>query len=128
MRLLEIDVTNFGSYKRFSFDFTNRGLVLIQGHTGSGKSTALDAVVWMLYGQTAKDGNADDIRSWFCSEDEETHGILNIGIGTSSIGITRIRGKVNDLYWVEESSEEVHRGKDLTETQKLLEKRLGVSS
>ncbi len=123
MRLGLLTATYFGSYLNFIFDFSNTGAALIYGATGSGKSTVLDMVCWTLFGCTAKDGTADEVRAW--GVDAPTDTTLEVG----NITVIRSRGKPsqNDLYWLEGDSETKHRGKDLTETQKLLERRLGVS-
>lgn len=124
MNLLKAKVENFGSYDNLEYEFHNQGLALIYGATGSGKSTLQDIPTWILFGQTAKDGNADDVRSW--NSEEPTKGELQIEIRESKITITRIRGRTgqNDLYWDE--SGQIHRGKDISETQILLNNRIGV--
>lgn len=131
MKLKQCSASNFGSYKELSFDFSNLGLTLIHGATGSGKSTLQDLACWTLFGVTAKNGNADEVRSWV-AQDEPTMTTLDIDLPDSSIQITRIRGKSsqNDLYWKETSQDEpqVLRGKDITETQKLLNERLGTNA
>lgn len=127
MRLLNIEVTNFGSYPHFALDLSNLGLALIQGKTGAGKSTIMDAVCWTLFGVTAKDGNADDIRPW--TTDEVTKGEILVESEGETLHIIRIRGKgQNDLYYYTPGILDRIRGKDLTDTQKLLEKRLGVTA
>lgn len=125
MRLLKAKVTNFGSYDELAFDFDNQGLALVYGNTGSGKSTLQDIAPWIMFGVTAKDGNSDDVRSW-TNDGAPTIGILNIAISDMEIEICRVRGnsKQNDLYWIEDGLH--RRGKDLPDTQKLLNERLGV--
>lgn len=128
MKVKQVEVTNFGSYKHLQFDFSNQGLALIHGKTGSGKSTLQDVPCWILYGITAKDGNVDDIRSYKYL-DEATTGTAIVETATGNITVHRIRGKSseNDLYWFESTSDTPRRGKDIADTQKLLEARLGVS-
>lgn len=120
-------MTNFGSYKEFSIDFEAKGLTLLSGKTGSGKSTIPDIVFWVLFGETAKGGSVDDIRSWH--GDGATIGTLEVQTTDGIVLITRIRGKTsdNDLYWTTAEGEEPIRGKDLKDTQRLLEAKLGVS-
>lgn len=125
MKLMAIFCTNFASYDNLDFNFEGQGLALIHGATGSGKSTLQDAACWVLYGQTAKGLGSDEIRSWGTSE--ATQALLMVGTQTGMIAITRKRGKQseNDLYWQESGYDQKHRGKDITETQKLLNQRLG---
>jgi exonuclease SbcC len=125
MRVTQLTVTNFGSYENLTFDFNHLGLSLISGPTGVGKSTLLDAVTWCLFGRTAKGGGVDDVRNW-AIKDQATAGIIKL----NDLTVTRIRGKSseNDLYWQEGTSEDKRRGKDLKDTQRLLEARLGVTA
>lgn len=129
MKLHQCEVINFGSYKSLRFDFADQGLALIYGKTGSGKSTIPDVAAWMLYGVTAKDGNADDVVSWF-SNNEPTRGVLYVQLSQSNevIEIHRERGPKNDLFWIESNgSPDPIRGSSLMDTQRLLTERLGVS-
>ena len=66
MKLKTMVLDNFGSYSHLEHNFEDSGLTLVHGETGSGKSTLLDGPVWCLFGQTAKGGTADSIRSWPC--------------------------------------------------------------
>jgi len=129
LKLLTATGTNFASYKNFDFDYSGAGLSLIYGATGSGKSTMLDIATWTLFGITAKGGSVDDVRSWQ-HNGEPTTVSLKVQTPLSEITVYRVRGssKQNDLYWVEGASQEPHRGKNVVETQRLLEERLGVSS
>lgn len=130
MKLINAAVKNFGSYKFLGFDFENTALTLIHGATGSGKSTIMDIAPWILYGVTAKNGNVDEIRSW-TAVNEDTVGLLKVEMPDGQqLQITRIRGdKNNDLFWYEQGEEDRKiRGKDISDTQKLLVSRLGVSA
>lgn len=130
MKLITCEAWNFGSYAHIKFDMDQIGLGLVYGKTGSGKSMLADLPCWIMFGQTAKNGAADEIRSWQ-TPDQPTKGVLNVHIGQGSIEITRIRGKSgqNDLFWIEQNApEKKERGKDLSETQRLLCSRIGIDS
>lgn len=119
MKVLSVSLKNFASYESLEFDFTGQGLTLISGPTGAGKSTLCDAIPWVLFGRTAKDGAVDEVLSWPGDLITSGHIVLENGLT-----VTRIRGyKVNDLYFNENT-----RGKDLQDTQKLINQTLGVTS
>lgn len=129
MKLKNCYVENFGSYRSFEIDFSSRGLSLLHGKTGSGKSTIPDMPCWILYGNTAKNGNADDVKSW-TADDAPTKGVLSVElVDGREVEVTRIRGKSNenDLFWRESDSPSLSRGKDITDSQKLLDSLLGIS-
>ncbi len=119
MRIISAHVQNFGSYKGLTFDFQNQGLTLIQGPTGSGKSTLCDIIPWILFGHTAKGGKVDEIRSW--NSEGSTTGTIRLANGYT---ISRSRNP-NDLYFCINDAE-VRRGKDLGDTQKQINSLLGL--
>ena len=56
MRPIELELTAFGSYAEKTvvpFDQFDKGLFLITGDTGAGKTTIFDAIVFALYGDTS---------------------------------------------------------------------------
>lgn len=63
MKLIRLEFSGIGSFAdRMEIDFgslSSAGLFLIEGPTGSGKSTILDAIVFALYGSVA--GAASDV-------------------------------------------------------------------
>lgn len=127
MRVISCSLTNFASYKQLDFNFTDQGLTLIQGRTGSGKSTLCDAVPWVLFGTTAKGGPVSDVISW--PGDGAAKGTVYLEGG---LAITRIRGRAkdNDLYFVYENDTDTvspQRGKDLLDTQRLINSILGIN-
>jgi DNA repair exonuclease SbcCD ATPase subunit len=133
LKIISCRLENFASYKFLDFNFENQGLTLIQGATGSGKSTLCDAIPWVLFGRTAKDGSVDEVLSW--GIEEITKGRVTIVLQEAFyIVITRTRGhraKDNDLVFYNIAcgvrSPET-RGKDLNDTQKLINNLLGIDS
>lgn len=137
MKILYAEVTNFGSYRHLRFRFDGLGLALVSGQTGSGKSTLLDIVPWILFSTTSKNGAVSDVQAWQ-ADGEPTTGKLTFQFQGRTYQIIRIRGRngENDLYWRECEDRYSHiigtdakfRGKDLNDTQKCIEARLGVNS
>ncbi len=128
MRVKSVIAQNFASYKDLEFNFENQGLTLIQGATGSGKSTLCDIVPWILFGITSKGGKVDEIRSWNTAK--PTVGTLYLEDG---LEITRVRGaaKDNDLYFLYENDTgtvSAQRGKDIPDTQRLINQLLGIDA
>lgn len=121
MRILSATAYNFCSYKKIEFNADIKGLTLISGPTGSGKSALCDLIPWVLFGVTAKGGAADEVRSW--STQEQTVGRVIIHFSDENIlRVVRKRGP-NDLVFSFRNSTsnwaEI-RGKDLKDTQKIL--------
>lgn len=119
MKVLSVHAENFGSYQKLDFTLDASGLILIQGATGSGKSTLCDIVPWTLFGRTAKNGLADEVLSW--PGDKQTMAT----VVTDTISVTRIRGKGNDLFWTENGI--INRGKDIPDTQKRVNQKLNLN-
>ena len=92
MKILKVEVTNFGSYPHLEFDFTKGGLSLLYGKTGAGKSTLIDAICWCLFGVTPRGGSIDSVRTWDAVS--STAGTIWTEAGT----ICRTR-RPNDLYY-----------------------------
>lgn len=129
MKILSCHLENFGSYKELDFRFSDKGLTLLHGPTGAGKSTLCDAIPWVLFGRTAKGGAVDEVLSWNSKEPTEGSVELHTKDG-KYLQIFRTRGsnKDNDLCFFRGGDylEKVERGKDLTDTQKLINNLLGL--
>ena len=120
-----IEVRNFASYSKLVIDFTQEsGLTLIEGPTGAGKSTLCDIVPWVLFGRTAKGGTVDEIRTW--NNREPTIGTVVLSLPDGKWEIVRTRGKSNDLAFRCAGLQDLQRGKDLSDTQRLLNQKLGM--
>lgn len=119
MKILSASVRNFGSYKELNFNFYSKGLTLISGPTGSGKSTLCDIVPWALFGVSSKGGAVDEVISWNSSGLTKVE--LTVLIKRRTYIIVRTRN-TNDLFAIdiEDPSVPLIRGKDLADTQKLI--------
>ena len=79
MQLKKLTLQAFGPFKDkviidFEKDKIDRGLLLISGDTGAGKTTIFDAVCYALYGQTSGETRtANSLRSDWASPDTETY-------------------------------------------------------
>lgn len=127
MKILNVKAKNFGSYKEVEFNVSNQGLTLIQGPTGSGKSTLPDIISWCLFGVTAKDTNVDDVCSW--DAEEPTEATVDLLIHTNAtLRVHRSRrGNVSDFFYLLENTLPTvqHRGRNAVETQAKLSALLG---
>ena len=77
MRPLKLIMTGFESYKnKTEIDFENfgtKGLYLITGDTGAGKTTIFDAITFALYGTpSGSDRTVEMLRSHFADENTPT--------------------------------------------------------
>jgi DNA repair exonuclease SbcCD ATPase subunit len=126
MKVLGCSVENFASYRELTFNFSNQGLTLVRGATGSGKSTLCDIIPWILFGVTAKNGSVAEVISW--PGDRVTFGSITIDTARGPICIERRRGttKDNDL-WYFLKSDISQRGKDINDTQQQINSFLGVT-
>lgn len=125
MRIISVEVENFASYRHLKFAYSGQGLTLLRGLTGSGKSTLCDIIPWILFGKTAKGGAVDEVLSW--PGDQVSYGASTLTVDSGLIHIHRIRGKAkdNDLWYTLDIDLKAYRGKDLPDTQRLLNDLLG---
>ncbi len=93
MRLHTLTMQAVGPFAgRYTVDFaalSAGGLFLLEGPTGAGKSTVIDAVVFALYGKVASAAASEDrLRSAFAAEDVES--VVDLVFETGS-GVYRVR-------------------------------------
>ncbi|MBD9699285.1 AAA family ATPase [Flavimobilis sp. GY10621] len=93
MRLHTLTFQAVGPYpERHTIDFARlgaSGLYLLEGPTGAGKSTIIDAIVYALYGKVAADAASDDrLRSTHVGPGTESYVDLVLETGA---GIYRVR-------------------------------------
>jgi DNA repair protein SbcC/Rad50 len=95
MRLHSLELTAFGPYAQAQqIDFgrlSSSGLFLLEGPTGSGKTTILDAITFALYGGLAGDESAEDrLRSHFAAPDAEPSVSLEFSVRGVRHRLTRV--------------------------------------
>ena len=95
MRLEHLRVTAVGPFAGTEeIDFaalTSGGLFLLEGPTGAGKSTVLDAITFALFGQPAGEGtSADRLRSHFAPPDTTPEVELTFSVRGQRLRITRV--------------------------------------
>lgn len=94
MRLHTMELCGIGPFRHpQSIDFdtlTASGLFLIEGPTGSGKTTIIDAIVFALYGSlSGAESDTGRLRSHLCGPDEPTEITLTFSIDGVRHTITR---------------------------------------
>jgi exonuclease SbcC len=95
MRLHRLELQAFGPYaapQHIDFDrLTGSGLFLLEGPTGAGKTTILDAITFALYGGLAGQDAADDrLHSDFADPDIEPLVRLEFSVGGVRYQVTRV--------------------------------------
>ena len=95
MRLHTLELQAFGPYaaqQRIDFDLlAASGLFLLEGPTGAGKSTILDAVTFALYGGLAGEASGEDrLRSHFADPAAEPSVMLEFSLHGTRYRVTRV--------------------------------------
>ncbi|MEA1988115.1 MAG: SMC family ATPase [Pseudomonadota bacterium] len=95
MKALSIKIQAFGPFdKTHEVDFRLFGensIYLINGNTGSGKTTILDAISFALYGDTTgKDREANDMRCDYANEKLVTEVVFEFQLGEKTYRIQRM--------------------------------------
>jgi len=67
MRIKSLSFSGLGGYRdKVEIDFTNIGLLLLDGKTGSGKSSILDTISWILFDNTLRGIKKSDWLNTYC--------------------------------------------------------------
>ena len=95
MRLHQLEITAFGPYvatQRIDFArLSSSGLFLLDGPTGAGKTTILDAITFALYGGLAGTGAAEDrLRSHFAPPDAVPSVQLEFAVAGVTYRVSRV--------------------------------------
>jgi len=80
---------NLLSYEHLDFEFEQRGLILVSGKNGSGKSSVFDILSWCLFGVTLKCEKGDDVIATFAQKNSIAE--LTIELEDKSYIISRYR-------------------------------------
>ena len=93
MYLRSLTIQAIGPFAgRYTVDFEAlgaSGLFLLEGPTGAGKSTLIDAIVFALYGKVASAATSEDrLRSGFAADDVES--VVDLTFETGA-GVYRVR-------------------------------------
>ena len=94
MRPLKLTIAGFGPYAGFQeLDFTklnSRGLYLITGDTGAGKTTIFDAITFALYGEASGQGREPSmLRSKYARPEDPTYVELTFDYGGQVYALRR---------------------------------------
>lgn len=89
MKLINTTLTNFRLYQEASLDLADRGLVLISGANGSGKSSLFESINWCLYGSTSKGRKGKNISR---GGEGGTRVVVNLQSNGSNLEVARHYG------------------------------------
>lgn len=94
MRINRLELAGFGPFRgvqKLDFDsYRDDGIFLIEGKTGAGKSSILDAICFALYGSVPRyEGTQAHLRSDHCEPDEPTYVTLEFTAGEHRYSVTR---------------------------------------
>ncbi len=149
MRIHELTFSAIGPYRerqRIDFDqLAGSGLYLINGPTGAGKSTIIDAIVFALYGRPSGDDSDEArLRSDFAAANEKTEVqlVFETAEGTFRVIRTprymRAQKRAGDaltpepatckLFRIEADGHEVELARNIATANAELQRRLGLSA
>lgn len=115
IKFKELELLNFRSFKdRHNFSFSDKGITIINGNNGSGKSSLIEAMYWTLTGKLVKQGKIDSAISEGCKNMATS---LLISKGEEQVRIVRSYGskKSLQLYINDVASTHLHK-KDIQES------------
>lgn len=102
MRITHLHGTNFRSLDDVAIDLTDDGMIALIGAPGSGKSSLLSLVPFVLYGDTGQNGTLTDLRRRGSDESERCGGTVTLTHNGDRIEAsrwltrTRPKGKVKE--------------------------------
>ena len=96
MKLLQLNIKNFRSFKEATFNFYGAGLYFLAGENqveprlganGAGKSSVWDALCWLFWGKTLRGLKAGDVANWEAGGDVSVS--LSYKAGGAGYQVTR---------------------------------------
>jgi len=136
IKVKKVMVEGFGSFiTPFSFIFKDKGLVIIKGENGVGKTTLINALCWAWFGETLKEKAS--VQTWEHEQPQNFQGtkVENIFEKDGKVyKVVRCIDYKGDVFgrrgksglFIKEGVKELHIG-GKRETQMYLEKLLGMS-
>ena len=95
MRILAINLVNFMSYESLKLEFNDfKGITLLSGSNGSGKSSIFDAICWGLFGKTNRNIPVDSVIK---NESSSCEVWLSIEVSSDIIEVKRRRSRSGAL-------------------------------
>lgn len=130
---IRLEAHHFMTYQELVLDFTPFRIACLSGHNGSGKSTILDALTWVLWGES----RASDEEAVIRLGESETRVELLFQLENERYRVQRIRkrsrpGKRSGgghLHFQVETSQGIRSldGKNMTETQRQINETLRMN-
>ncbi len=129
IKFKKLKIQNFLSFKDITFKFNAKGLYLIEGKNGSGKSSLFEALSWVIFGKTFK----NIAESKLINKYEEKNCYVSLLFSINDKDYKIIKTKQHDEYkdttmlFVKLEEWENISGKDQNDTHKEIEKLLGLN-
>jgi DNA repair protein SbcC/Rad50 len=123
--LQELHLDGFLSYDKAQISLNDAGITYIKGETGSGKSSILEAVAYLLYGKTLrKKDTVSDLVNKVLDNGYDISLYYNVDGDVCTV--REVRGRKQNDLWFTVNGED-HRGKTTTETRKNILEHLKLS-
>jgi DNA repair exonuclease SbcCD ATPase subunit len=139
MDIKSLSIKNFLTIGEAKLELDNRGLLLIQGENlddpsaksnGAGKSSIVDALFWVLYGETARGVSGDDVINDTAGKDCHVSVIIEDGPHVYEIARGRKSKEIKNALIAKQQTplgwNDLSKGTD-KETQKVVDKIVGSS-